>query len=149
MLPRNRAYGLATAARDGRHGRGGRVRVYSRTYGLATAARDERQGRACSRAYGLAQATRDGRYNTRAVGRENEHGRAGGRASKQSVGWAAAATAGRPPQLAGRPPTAAGWSLATAGDQSVVYERENGDYILHKKKIKKRGTESKASGPAY
>ena len=131
-----------TAARDGRHGCGGRVRVYSRTYGLATAARDERQGRVCSRAYGLATVARDGRYNTRAVGRENEHGRAGGRASKQSVGWAAAETAGRPPAAAGRPP-------ATAGDQSVVCERENGDYILYKKKIKKRGKENKASGRVY
>ena len=110
--------------------------MYSRTYGLATAARDERQGRVCSRAYGLATVARDGRYNTRAVGRENEHGRAGGRASKQSVGWAAAETAGRPPAAAGRPP-------ATAGDQSVVCERENGDYILYKEKIRKEEKKAK------
>ena len=118
MRPRNRAYGLATAARDGWHGRGGRVRVrvYSQTYGLATAARDER-------------------CDTRAVGRKSEHGRVGGRASKQSVSWAAAATAGRPPAAAGRP--------LTAGDQSVVYERENGDYILYKEKIRKEGRKAK------
>ena len=120
MLPRDRAYGLASTARDGRHGRGGRVRVYSRTYGLATAAGDRR-------------------YDTQAVGRAN----------KQSVGWAVAVTAGRPPPPAGRPPAAAGRPPATAGDQSVVYERENRDYILYKKKIKKRGKESKANGRVY
>ena len=60
---RSRAYGLATAARDGRHGRG-----CSQAYGLATAARDGWRGRVCSRAYGLATAARDGWHNTRAVG---------------------------------------------------------------------------------
>ena len=47
-----------------RHGRGGRVRVYSRTYGLETAARDERRD---------------------AGGRAEERTRASGRASKQAV----------------------------------------------------------------
>ena len=126
MLPRDRAYGLATAARVGRHGRGGRVRVYSRTYGLAKAARDERPGRECSRAYSLVTAAR---Y----TGGRDEHGRAGARSSKQSVGWAAAATAGRPPPPAGQPPAAAGRPPAT-GAQLVVYERENGDYILYKER---------------
>ena len=88
-------------------------------------------------------AAKDGRYDTRAIGRGNEHGRAGGRASKQSVGWVAAATPGRPPQLAGRPPAVAGRQPATAGDQSVVCERENGDYILYKEKIRKEEKKAK------
>ena len=60
---RGRAYGLATAARDGWHGHG-----CSRAYSLATAARGGRHRRGCNREYGLVTAARVGQYDTRAVG---------------------------------------------------------------------------------
>ena len=58
----------------------------------------------------------------------------GERASGQVIGWAVVAIAVQPPQQ--------------PGDQLVVYERENKDYILYKEK-ERREKENKANGRVY
>ena len=127
MLPRDRAYGLATAARDDGTGAGVQPDVWPSSGG---------QGRTTG-AVGRGERPRQagGQVNGRAGERTGD--RLGGSRNR----GVAATAAGRLPALAGRPP-------AAAGDQSVVYERESKNYILYKEK-ERREKENKANGWVY